>query len=474
MRFAALALVGLAPACVEKSSDAPSAKDLQTIKENILTTAPTPKHPANTDFDGKITFLGVDVDKDAVAPGDTFVVKSYFKVVNPTGSGWKLFMHLNGDKGGEWQNFDHVPIKGKYQVSKWKAGEIIRDEHKITVPKGWHSSSVTVYVGIYKGGDRMKVVSGEQDGQNRAVAVKLPLSGSAQSSAAPPAMKLPELLIKKAKKAPVIDGKLDDEAWATATSTGQLVETLQGGKTIEPPAEVKALWDDKYLYFAFSAKDEDVQSQFTKHDDKLWTEDVFEVFLDPDGDGKTYVELQVNPNNATFDSWLPERRQNNNDWTAEGMKTAVQVDGTVNKHDDQDKGWTAEMAIPWSAVAGKLDAKALHLPPSPGFRMRGNLFRFDLRKDGKEPVGAAWSPTIEPDFHNTARFGVFAFADENGNIPAPPEPAMVGPHGDPLQAPTKLTPAQAAKLVRPEAPKGPDTPPANKDPKGKIGKPKTP
>ena len=37
-------------------------------------------------------------------------------------------------------------------------------------------------------------------------------------------------------------------------------------------------------------------------------------------------------------------------WTLDGMKLAVHVDGTINDDRDRDRGWTAELAIPWTAL----------------------------------------------------------------------------------------------------------------------------
>ena len=54
------------------------------------------------------------------------------------------------------------------------------------------------------------------------------------------------------------------------------------------------------------------------------------MFIDADGNGKTYVELQVTPKGTMFDSYLPAYRQNQNDWTS-GMK----VGGQGRRHAQQ-------------------------------------------------------------------------------------------------------------------------------------------
>ena len=144
------------------------------------------------------------------------------------------------------------------------------------------------------------------------------------------------------------------------------------------------------------------------------------MFIDADGDGKTYVELQVNPKGATFDSYLPTYRQNQNDWDS-GMKVGVNVDGTLDKRDDEDKGWTVEMAIPLEAARGK-EKEMKNVPPKVGTEWRVNFFRMD-QPNGRPQSGTGWSPPMVGDFHALDKFGVLVFGDDKGHAPnaaAPP------------------------------------------------------
>ena len=115
--------------------------------------------------------------------------------------------------------------------------------------------------------------------------------------------------------------------------------------------------------------DSDVWAKLDKRDDKLWTEEADEIMIDADGNGRSYVELQVAPNGNLFDTYLPERRKYEDtinpkmkpfSWNSKTI-AKVRVDGTLNKREDQDKGWTAELAIPLEDVKGmddKSDADA--------------------------------------------------------------------------------------------------------------------
>src|SRR5215831_9078859 len=133
LRRGALAAL-LILSCVEQTADVPSEEDLKAARANTLSEAPTPKLPINASLENKIMILGADVDTDAVEPGKPFTVTTYFKVNQPVTDGWRLFFHLNGAQKSQFINHDHVPLQGKYPVSQWKAGEILRDVYKIALP----------------------------------------------------------------------------------------------------------------------------------------------------------------------------------------------------------------------------------------------------------------------------------------------------------------------------------------------------
>jgi hypothetical protein len=184
-----------------------------------------------------------------------------------------------------------------------------------------------------------------------------------------------------------------------------------------------------------------VASTFKNQDDKLWTQDAVELFIDADGDGKEYIEIQASPAGVLFDSYLPGRRQNQNDWQS-GARTATHVNGTLGKHGDEDRGFTTEIALPLAAARGREEEKVKR-PVEPGRVWRINLFRMDL-DEGKRQRASAWSAPLVGDFHVLDRFGELVFADAAGAFPAKPARTPVPPPatGSAKQK-TGVTPPQA-------------------------------
>lgn len=177
-RLAVATALLLAPALASlagcsESQEKLSEADLQMVHSNLLPTAPAPKNAVNADLDGKLVYLGSDVEPAQAAPGQQVRVTNYWKAVEPPGEGWRIFTHLEGPNHHGFVNDDHGAVSGKYPVDQWKAGEIIRDQRIITVPANWSQSSLLVYVGAWKGQTRLSVKSGPTDGSNRVLAATI-------------------------------------------------------------------------------------------------------------------------------------------------------------------------------------------------------------------------------------------------------------------------------------------------------------
>lgn len=469
MRRVALLAAALAvAACVEKSPGGGEKPDPAYAKTQILSTEPTPQHVVNANIGDKILYLGCDVDKASVKPGEKFTVTHYWKVLNPPGGDYRVFTHVKGQSGADWINVDATKMRAAYPTSEWKAGDVFRDEQAITLKAGWTSPFLTVNVGLYRKGQqgedaRLQIISGPNDGHRAVVALRLPV-GAAPAAATPKDPSEPKgYVVKRASGAITVDGKADEAAWAQAMSTGPFTDA-EGAPTQAPATQARLLWDDQHLYVFVEATDSEPHSPYKKHDDPLWKGDVVELFIDADRNGRGYVELQVNPNNAVFDSWFSGTRAQPGDpsWQS-GMKTAVTQDAT---------GWRAEIAIPLEAVKGRDAAMAVTLPPKPGDTWKLNVVRADVPKGKKGLTSAsAWAPISWQDWHSIHRLNVVTFGDEQGKVPAtaaatqPSAPAAgqapdaPGPKQGagpvvPATRGTTMMPTEGARLAVPDQKKG--------------------
>ena len=231
----------------------------------------------------------------------------------------------------------------------------------------------------------------------RALAVLLVLAGCKRSGG--------DYVVHRAHSPLQIDGVLAEPAWDRAERAGPFVRSLDG-RPAGAATEARLLWDDDHLYVAFLAEDANVSGAFFDDDEKLYTSNVVELFLNPSGDGASYDEIEVAPTNALFDASFSggPRKGMDLSWSSRA-RHAVHVDGTLNDPRDVDRGWTVELAIPFASLTGMPKPR-----PARGDRWKFNLYR--LRQGPGQPgEGQAFSPPMRGDFHALDRFAWLRFED---------------------------------------------------------------
>jgi glucose/arabinose dehydrogenase/mono/diheme cytochrome c family protein len=216
----------------------------------------------------------------------------------------------------------------------------------------------------------------------------------------------------------VLDGKADDPAWKHA----QVIDDFRLlGTPAKEKTRAKLLWDREYLYFFAELDDADLFADVTEHDGPAWQNDCFELFLKPSKQHAGYFEFEVNAANATLDSFFPkwdeaalEKHIKHGEFQ---LETKVALNGTLNKRDDADAGWTVEGRIPWA------DFLRAGGRPEPGEEWAFALCRCDYDKAWKEPdlstTAAIKAKKLGPFFHQTDDYPPLVFVGPDATTARP-------------------------------------------------------
>jgi hypothetical protein len=452
--LAALGACATAPlgACVDQGAGPQPRKiDPAYVAQHLVAAPPAAIARLDVALGGRVVYLGNAADATAIAPGQTVRVTHYWRVLAPIGPAWRVFALLRGAPGAaDFVNLPASDMQLGHPTGTWLPGQIIEDPQDFTLRPDWRSPTATLTVGLvgvgkHGVGDRM-AASGPHV-QDRAIVARV---FEVDLSKAPPPPGT--VYVPKASVAIAIDGVANEAAWASAATSPELVAS-EGSPEPVGKAIAKLTWDDQFLYAFVSVTDSDVVSPYTRHDDPLWKADCVELFIDADGNRQGYVELQVNPNNATFDSWFKTTRAQPGDpsWDS-GMQTQVKLRGTTAPG-DTDQGWDAELAIPWAAVKGRDDAMAVRLPPQVGDRWRLNVVRVDVKTGDKGQASEAWNRISSADYHALDRMLTVVFADRAGSI----HPAS---EAEPAPGATERDPRPPAPPPTRQAPSSPPSAPA--------------
>jgi len=178
-------------------------------------------------------------------------------------------------------------------------------------------------------------------------------------------------------KAPVIDGKLDEECWKNAWKAPVFLNG--NGTEAEVPMEAWLACDNNYIYAAFQCQEPD-SGRFkdlkpAKNKTECYKPDSVEVFIVPGIDNE-YLHIAVNPSGSLDEEWSKATG-----WTSGAEKAVVAGD----------KEWTVELAIPFANMRkGGTDVS----------RWSVNLCRTRISGDRKEYSSCSGGK----NFHETSKY----------------------------------------------------------------------
>ena len=213
-----------------------------------------------------------------------------------------------------------------------------------------------------------------------------------------------------------VDGKLNDKAWQEAEWSEPFVDISGYDFPIPTQAtRVKMLYDEKNLYVGARLEEKNIVAKLTQRDTIIYHDNDFEVFIDPDGDGLHYFEIENNARGVIFDLMLDKPYRSGGSffipWDCPGLQLKVAYEGTLNKTNDVDKAWTVEMAIP-------IDALSRDFRNPRDFKVwRINFSRVQWPTPGAREENWVWSPTGRIDMHMPERWGFLNFVDGDGVVP---------------------------------------------------------
>ena len=159
---------------------------------------------------------------------------------------------------------------------------------------------------------------------------------------------------------PVIDGRLSDLVWEVAPWSEDFADIRGSGEeTPHLRTRVKLLWDEDFLYVGAELEEPHLWATLENRDAIIYRDDDFEVFLDPDGDGEAYFEIEINAMGTVLDLFLDKPYREGGKavipWNLTTLQSAVSLQGTLNDPRDEDGGWTVELAIPWHGLTPPKD-----------------------------------------------------------------------------------------------------------------------
>ena len=141
----------------------------------------------------------------------------------------------------------------------------------------------------------------------------------------------------------LIDGRLDEPAWAKAPVSKQFTQSYPNPGRPDTTTQVRVLYDDDAIYVGVRALDphpDSIAAQLARRDASGIYSDWIHVIIDSYHDRRTAFRFTVNPKGVQRDVYTSNDNQEDGNWDAVwDVATRIESDG-----------WTAEYRIPLSQL----------------------------------------------------------------------------------------------------------------------------
>jgi len=217
----------------------------------------------------------------------------------------------------------------------------------------------------------------------------------------------PRVVVPKAGSLPALTADATDPAWKAAAQLAPFTLSLPWrpqAPRVPPETEVRLLWDADALYVRFLCKDDHIDTPIHGHDAPIYQGDAVEIFLDPVGDSRQWIELEFNATNDVLDQLFlctGEPRTDSSlrltdevlsrdvwailSWDMHGLKSAAGRWSVGGK----EIGWIVDVSIPAPELLKRTGLR--HFRP---MTLRGDFLRYKwlpgLPK--RELISSNWSP----------------------------------------------------------------------------------
>jgi hypothetical protein len=254
---------------------------------------------------------------------------------------------------------------------------------------------------------------------------------------------IPHYTAHKISDTLTVDGKLDEDFWKNGPRSNPFRDMISGADAYLN-TQAAVLWDDQNLYVGYWIEEPQVTATLTRRDAPIYKDNDVELFIaGPDG----YYEFEINSFGTIYEVlffWMDAYEKKGYDtlpgfnrnvkgakgfngvgyrhprgrrigfWNFDmpGLRSAVHINGTINNNHDKDKGWTVEIAIPWTSLKILAQGDGRALPPSQGDTWRMDFSRFNVKKGSANDAGGwAWSPHGVWDSHVPECFTYIKFSN---------------------------------------------------------------
>ncbi|NDJ53981.1 MAG: hypothetical protein GYB68_12985 [Chloroflexi bacterium] len=124
---------------------------------------------------GGVDFLGYDLPRTTVRPGDQLDLTLYWQAREPVAGNYQTFVHLTTLPQHTWGQLEKLN-PGDYPTTRWPLQRYVRDDYQLVVPLGTPPGEYTLRAGLWDLGSGARQLVLEEDGTILGDAIALPIT----------------------------------------------------------------------------------------------------------------------------------------------------------------------------------------------------------------------------------------------------------------------------------------------------------
>jgi hypothetical protein len=128
----------------------PSGGDaIEVTLPEAFTSTPAPSHNLNLNLDGELILVGYDFDPEQAVPGDQVWLALRWQALKNVQRDYVVNIRLLDKKGEEAAYWLGRPVRSGYPTNTWRAGQIVGDPWRLTLPKDVPAGQYQVEVVLF-------------------------------------------------------------------------------------------------------------------------------------------------------------------------------------------------------------------------------------------------------------------------------------------------------------------------------------
>jgi hypothetical protein len=141
----------------------PASSGSDNVRFGQLKIQPLPgqfPNPQELKFEDNISLVGFTMDRRRVIAGEDMLLTLYWQSQRVPSRDYKVFVHLVGEGNIRAAQHDSAPQNGAAPTSHWAPGQVVLDEHPLTIAADAPAGAYQVVVGLYEGdtGRRLRLL----------------------------------------------------------------------------------------------------------------------------------------------------------------------------------------------------------------------------------------------------------------------------------------------------------------------------